>query len=244
MRTLTAVLVLRSSCSSVGCRIVHPVMHKVLHFTAVAATSLAPTETVRSTAAAYTAATSAEASAVGFLNSDCGSGKQLHTHLGVAHHASGRTVPQSTSSMPYPHLHRHQLRMLKHHSTWQLSSRLLLPSKRCSSALCKCAAAHLLNTAGMTRLPKQIVCCHIRCHRAARSSTVAYLRRPPAAAALPQAWLVILASRRCHQPAHAIRANSDISKLLQGHSFGCTACANQRRPTASKGFSKLRDHAF
>jgi hypothetical protein len=75
MRTLTAVLVLRSSCSSVGCGIVHPVMHKVLHFTAVAATSLAPTETIRSTAAAYTAATSAEASAVGFLNSDCGSGK-------------------------------------------------------------------------------------------------------------------------------------------------------------------------
>jgi hypothetical protein len=58
----------------------------------------------------------------------------------------------------------------------------------------------------MTRLPEGVVCCRIRFRLAAKPSTVAYLRPLQAAAALPQVWLVILASRRCHQPAHARRA--------------------------------------
>jgi hypothetical protein len=160
MRTLTAVLVLQSSCSSVGCCFVHPVIHKVPHLTAVAATSLTPTETIRSSAVAYTVATSAAASAVGFL-----------------HHVSGSTVPQATSLMVChsstcagTNCVRSNITVLQ-----QLSSRLLLPSKRCLSALFKAAAgaaaaAHLLNTAGITRLPEQVVRGQIRCLLAARSA--------------------------------------------------------------------------
>jgi hypothetical protein len=47
---------------------------------------------------------------------------------------------------------------------------------------------------------------------------------------------VISASRHRHQQAQAIRATYDKLKLLQRCRFVRTACAKQRRPTASHGF--------
>jgi hypothetical protein len=53
-----------------------------MHFIAVAATSLAPIETVPLSAVAYTAATSAAAIAVGFMRLERWIRQQMHTHLG------------------------------------------------------------------------------------------------------------------------------------------------------------------
>jgi hypothetical protein len=69
MRILTAVLVLHSSCSSVGCRIQHLGMHKVLHVTACCHfLRPPPVHFVLLPAVAYTAAASAAAIAVGFIH--------------------------------------------------------------------------------------------------------------------------------------------------------------------------------
>jgi hypothetical protein len=80
-------------------------------------------ESVPLSAVAYTAATFAAAIAVGFTHLErlhtlnAGSGKQLHTLLGGSGQRQDGTPVDLLGGLPYQHLRRQHIRMLKHPRT-------------------------------------------------------------------------------------------------------------------------------